>query len=588
MPSPVKYAIAFLAAGVGWLLNEGLTRFSPGSPASPFLPGLAAVMAVAACASLGPGLLATALTAGWCALSLKARGFSLPYEVASLAIFVSEGVLLSVGGARLRTLSGRAAAGEAWHRSLVETSGEGIWTVDGEGLITWANPRIGEILGIGAADLAGRKMEDFLFPAEVRAERIRLRNRRPGLKDQFDRRLRRVDGSEAWLLTCASTLAGTPGSPGDVLSMMTDITERKLAEQTLRRSERRFRGLFENVVAGVYQTTPEGRITAANPMLLRMLGLASEAELNEVGAHDLYIDPAMRPWLTGRLEREGSFQDVEYELRRRDGRVITVRENARVVRDEEGRVLYYEGTLTDITESRKAESQLRHTLKMEALSGSVARDFSKLLNVMSENARFVLEHLPATHLACDSAREIGRAVESAAAFTRQLLAFSRSRNATRAAVDLNTTIREATPALRQIAQGRASLHLAISATPALVFVDRVCIEYMAMTLVLNAIQRGRREGCIEFRTQTAQAESCAAIVVTASDWDPGSGEGEGGTATWQALAAQHDGFTARENLDEERTSFSIFFPLSEAARPDDGRDPVPEVPVDKPATIQLD
>ena len=131
---------------------------------------------------------------------------------------------------------------------------------------------------------------------------------------------------------------------------MIDITERKQAELALRLSERRFRNLFENIIDGVYQTTPDGRIIAANPMLLKMLGLSSERELNEVIAVDLYVDPGIRRRLTGRLEREGSFRNVIYELRRRDGHTITVRENARVVRDEDGNVLYYEGTLTDVTQ----------------------------------------------------------------------------------------------------------------------------------------------------------------------------------------------------------------------------------------------
>ncbi len=80
-----------------------------------------------------------------------------------------------------------------------------------------------------------------------------------------------------------------------------------------------------------------------------MLGLRSEAELSEVIATDLYVDPDLRRRLTAQLEIEGRFQQVRYQLRRRDGRIITVQENARVVRDHDGKVLWYEGTLTDVT-----------------------------------------------------------------------------------------------------------------------------------------------------------------------------------------------------------------------------------------------
>ena len=72
------------------------------------------------------------------------------------------------------------------------------------------------------------------------------------------------------------------------------------------------------------------RILAANPMLLRMLGLSCEADMNDVNiASDLYVDPNVRKRLLERLERDGSFQNIEYQLRRRDGMVITVQENAR-------------------------------------------------------------------------------------------------------------------------------------------------------------------------------------------------------------------------------------------------------------------
>src|SRR6202012_5096813 len=96
---------------------------------------------------------------------------------------------------------------------------------------------------------------------------------------------------------------------------------------------------------GVYQSTPEGRILAANPSLMRMLGLPREANLNDVDiARDLYAEPDLRAHLIERLEIEGSFQNVEYSLRRGDGTVIRVLENARSVRGDDGRVLFYEGT----------------------------------------------------------------------------------------------------------------------------------------------------------------------------------------------------------------------------------------------------
>ena len=233
--------------------------------------------------------------------------------------------------------------------------------------------------------------------------------------------------------------------------MMTDITERKRAEGALRRSEERFRNLFETVLEGVYQSSKDGRILAANPMLLQMLGVASEAELNEVDiARDLYVDPGARARLMERLEHEGGFQNAEYELRRRDGRIITVLENARVVRDENGAVLYHEGTLTDITPRKRIEEQLRQAQKVEALgrlAGGIAHDFNNVLTVITGYSQLVLSDLGRDHPARASAEQVQEAAGNAMALTKRLLAFSRRQAPAEGSLDLNIAIERAGPAL---------------------------------------------------------------------------------------------------------------------------------------------
>jgi PAS domain S-box-containing protein len=138
-----------------------------------------------------------------------------------------------------------------------------------------------------------------------------------------------------------------------------DITERKRAEEYLRQSEAVYRGLFDNVLDGVYRSTPEGRLLAANPALVRMLGYQTEAELLSLNIQSLYADPLRRAQTTRKLEIHDDIRDEELVLKRQDGQTIVVLENARVVRDEDGRALFYEGTLTDITMRKLAEEALR-------------------------------------------------------------------------------------------------------------------------------------------------------------------------------------------------------------------------------------
>ncbi|MCW8844525.1 MAG: EAL domain-containing protein [Gammaproteobacteria bacterium] len=136
-----------------------------------------------------------------------------------------------------------------------------------------------------------------------------------------------------------------------------DITQRKDAERALRESERRYRGLFENVVDGVYQTSVEGTLISANPALVRMLGFSSLKELKKFpNPEALYLVPEERQLLFRMLKRKGAVQNFEYKIRLRDGTIRVVIENARAVKDHRDRVVSYEGTVRDVTERRRAES----------------------------------------------------------------------------------------------------------------------------------------------------------------------------------------------------------------------------------------
>jgi len=187
---------------------------------------------------------------------------------------------------------------------------------------------------------------------------------RCGLRACWSTPIRSADGH---LLGTFATYLKQTGMPSrrdlELMSRMTQLSriaiERHRAEQALRDSERRFRGLFDNVVEGVYQVTVDGELISANPALVEMLGFETLAALRKSGVTaDLYVDPAAREALVARLRRDGELVEAEYELRRLDGTVITVSENARVIRDDEGQVTGYEGTLTDITERKRAEMRL--------------------------------------------------------------------------------------------------------------------------------------------------------------------------------------------------------------------------------------
>jgi PAS domain S-box-containing protein len=141
------------------------------------------------------------------------------------------------------------------------------------------------------------------------------------------------------------------------------ITERKHAERALKASEERFRNLFENSPIGIYRTTPEGNIVLANPALTRMLGFISREDLQERSLEDpeSFSPGYSRGEFKARIEQAGEVKGWECGWKRKDGTPIWVRENAKVVRNAAGAVLYYEGTVEDITVQKHAEKALRES-----------------------------------------------------------------------------------------------------------------------------------------------------------------------------------------------------------------------------------
>lgn len=131
--------------------------------------------------------------------------------------------------------------------------------------------------------------------------------------------------------------------------------ERKRAQDALRASELRYRRLFDNVVEGVYSTTIEGRFISVNPALQQMVGVDSAEELLAMSAEKLYADPLQRLEIISIIARDGEVRDAEFQLRRKDGSVLTVVENARGVYDDTGRLTGFEGTISDISARKHAE-----------------------------------------------------------------------------------------------------------------------------------------------------------------------------------------------------------------------------------------
>jgi len=166
-----------------------------------------------------------------------------------------------------------------------------------------------------------------------------------------------------------------------------EIAERKRIEQELRQAEAKYRSIFENAVEGIFQTTEDGRYLSVNPALARIYGYETPEELMSSLTNisgQLYVTPSRRTEFIRLLQEKSTVSGFISQVYRRDGCVIWITENARAVRDPNGALLYYEGTVEDITEHKQAEEELQQA---KAAAETAARAKSEFLANMSHELR---------------------------------------------------------------------------------------------------------------------------------------------------------------------------------------------------------
>jgi len=151
-------------------------------------------------------------------------------------------------------------------------------------------------------------------------------------------------------------------SPRWLLRSIRYAIERHQADMALLNAEEQYRGIFDHLVEGIFQTTPDGRYLLANAALARIYGYASPQDLKQsvtdIG-RKLYVLPGRRDEFIRIMQEHDTITDFESQIYRKDGSVIWISENCHAIRDERGRLLYYEGTVEDITQRQAAEMKVR-------------------------------------------------------------------------------------------------------------------------------------------------------------------------------------------------------------------------------------
>ena len=252
-----------------------------------------------------------------------------------------------------------AALPEDAYRRIFESTPNAALVRDADGVVLAVNASFEALFGLDAAEVVGRDLRQVVRPAD------------DGETDggdwslggaAFSRRTRWTAGDGATVDACPSQfpVGAVDGKPLTCV-IFRDISGRRRAEEQLDAAERKYRAIFENAVEGIFQTTPGGRYLEVNRTLARIYGFASVDEMTEHFRdikNQLYVEPKRRDDFVRQLSAHDQVRNFESAIRKKDGSIIWISENARVVRDADGAVAYYEGTVVDITGRKQAEEQL--------------------------------------------------------------------------------------------------------------------------------------------------------------------------------------------------------------------------------------
>jgi diguanylate cyclase (GGDEF)-like protein/PAS domain S-box-containing protein len=270
-----------------------------------------------------------------------------------------------------------------------------IFLLDPEGYVASWNSGAAKLKGYLAHEIVGKHFSVF-YPHEAIVEKKPERELQIAVADgRYEEEGWRVrkDGSLFRAHVILTAMRDKAGRLRGFAKITHDVTERYKAIESLREAEEKYRRIFEDSVTGIFQIAPDGSLLSANPALAKLFGYDSPAELIACRPNVTvqgYVNPGDRCLFTSILEKTDRVKNFEYQAFRKDGSTIWLMENARMVRDSDGNVLLYEGTLTDITDRKVAEQKIHHLAYYDDLTGLPNR--SLLLDRLTKALAYARRH----------------------------------------------------------------------------------------------------------------------------------------------------------------------------------------------------
>ncbi len=385
-------------------------------------------------------------------------------------------------------------------RTLLETMGEGLIVLDRQGVVVDCNRAACALVGLTMDQLRGRpwlavpqtvlREDSSPLPPDERPTQVVLRTRRP-LRNQVLGQRAPGDAADTptrWLLVNCMPLAGD-NRTGGVVTTFSDITAYRQAQDGVRASEEKYRGLIEALPCMLFLSDREMRVRYINPATESMTGYRLE-EIADVAGWQRVIHPddLAKMMDVARTALEGTPSRGEFRYRAKDGAERIGYALAQPVR-QGGVVTGVTTTVVDLTRQRLLEEKLQRVQRLELigrLASGIAHDFNNLLNIVMQLTSLAHNHLPANHPVQEELQSISEVSEQAAQLTAQLLAISRQRPVALRRLELNAHVRQSVKLLRSTLPGQIELVERLDEQDLYVNADASQLQQVLMNLCLNA------------------------------------------------------------------------------------------------------
>ncbi|UCD23159.1 MAG: PAS domain S-box protein [Gemmatimonadota bacterium] len=365
----------------------------------------------------------------------------------------------------------------------------GLTITDSGGTILYTNPAEAEMHGFAIEELLGTDVR-VLAPPELHSP---LKSGHKSALASWRRESVNIrkDGTRFAVHLTSDAVWDQVGEMVGFVTTCLDITEKKRAEERLKRSEAKYRGIVENAIHGIYRTDSEGKLVSANPALVAMLGYDTQDEVLGLDPKtEVYVDPAEYAWVSELYHDKERIEGAVVHWKRKDGTSITVRLNGRLLNSENGGPSGTEVFAEDITEQQELEAQVIHSQRIEVvgqLTGGIAHDFNNLLTVILASASMIEGALvddnePLRH----DLHDLQVAARRGSALVKRLLGFSRRAMLALQPLDLTQAVKSFMATMQRLLPETIDVEVTGERHVPLVSADPNAVEQIVSNLVNNA------------------------------------------------------------------------------------------------------